>query len=281
MPVSKQHHCALSRPSRYLGLFELYSCLVVIFCLTQNITSWLRQEFEFTDPSFLLAAIPDMCADAYSPIESTMDPSIVPGRPVADHEVSASMPLEANHRRHRHPPLLHPIGELMPIYGKPSNRYCSLLTSQSAPDLTIVTSQAPELPLKDARKPPCHAPNERCEKVRPQIPERKASLAHRTGHRNGRSGTPVLVKNASKSLPIMTANKGAGFRRIDYGRPTPYTALNSHTPSKKELKYASWLSEGWQVWSASNRPHAPVVMRVQDEYRSKSKAGLRGWFARK
>ena len=187
------------------------------------------------------------------------------------------MPLEANHCRHRHLPLLRPIREMNSTHGKPSNRYCSLLTSQSTPELISVTSRGPELPLKDTRKPTGYGPMERREKARPKIPERKASLAHRAG----RSGAPVLVKNACKSLPSITADKGAGFRRIDYGRPTLYTALHSHTASREELKYASWLSDGWQIWSANERPHAPVVTRVQDEYKSKGKSGLRGWFARR
>lgn len=43
---------------------------------------------------------------------------VVPGRPVADYEVSVSTPLQSNHRRDRHPPLLHATEWMKAMYHK-------------------------------------------------------------------------------------------------------------------------------------------------------------------
>jgi len=48
-----------------------------------------------------------------------MDPfMVVPGRPVAAHEVSVSVPMQSNHRRNRHPPLLHATEWMKAMYHK-------------------------------------------------------------------------------------------------------------------------------------------------------------------
>ncbi len=222
-------------------------------------------------------------------INSLMDPWIIPAGPVADHEVSSGMPVECNHRRQRHPPLLQATEWMKAMYSKPA---CQRRTSKphTTPNNTSVRSQGAALPTKE--RPLIRAPARRHSKVkvrRPQIPERKTSFATRAGE----GTTKAPVKNFSKPLPAPPVTRGAEFPRIDYGPVDLRSALHSHPPSDEEVKYSVWLSEGWQVWREKKQVEFVMMNGAQDGKGLKGKsskhklaekpsfAGLRGLYNRR
>ncbi len=71
---------------------------------------------------------------------------IVPGRPVADHEVSVSMPLQRYHRRHRHAPLLHAT-EGMKVMCNKKDRHPRF---NNEPEIIGEEGEKAELPPKEA-----------------------------------------------------------------------------------------------------------------------------------
>lgn len=181
-----------------------------------------------------------------------MDPSIVPAGPVADHEVSTGMPIEANHRRHRHPTLLHATEWMKAMYARPVHQGCATQICKSKPEVMDAESQSTQLPSTNIRKPSAKKPRG------PSVPKRKASLAARAGKRNAQTAATKLTK----PMPAQKLKRGAAFPPIDYGPVGLHTALSSHPPSQKEKKYSSWLSEGWQIWRTTKKPDVNMVSRV-------------------
>ena len=175
-----------------------------------------------------------------------MDPSIVPAGPVADHEVSAWMPVESNHRRHRHAPLLNRTEWMQAMYG---------------------STQSPKRAAKNIQKPLPKIPTgPHGEPQRAQIPVRKMPFTSRTGKDEAQEWT----KKLQKPLPAPPAARDADISRPNFVPIGPHTALGSHAPSEEERKYSIRVREGWQARRAKWEVESVMVSRVQDRQESRS-----------
>ena len=232
-----------------------------------------------------------------------MDPWIIPAGPVADHEVTSDMPLEANHRRQRHAPLTHASAWMKKTFGK--HPYMSeqpaitrMLDFGNSEDETddLESKDSPESFLAtvfwttniesedfedgefeiDEDSPRTQDQDHQFTLAGPS--ERKlseTSFKIRSSKRKGLvipkikskslPSLPTPKLRSKSSLPSLPTKRGAGFPRIDYGPVNVHTALRSHPPSREEINYPVQLSEGWRVWRAKRRMDFAMVSRVQDQ----------------
>ena len=190
-----------------------------------------------------------------------MEPStIIPSGPVADCEVSFGIPIESDHRRHRHAPLLQATEWMkslcrkpIPNFSKPLPRPDTQMKLVADPVPIESGDGKPKLPTKSDRRREAGIWDSKF--VLPYAILTPTLSISETPERN------VPTIQLQQSLPAVPNKRGMGSPLIDYDHIDKYTALNSHPPSEDELMYTVWL--GKRFGRGQNRVEFTMVNKCQ------------------